>query len=76
VSALELIGRDECTLCEEAKDLLFRADIAFAEVSILGNFALRQRYGLRIPVLRAADSGRELDWPFDAERVRAWLHAA
>jgi hypothetical protein len=35
--------------------------------------ALRQRYGLRVPVLRDARDGRELDWPFDAAAVRGFL---
>ena len=34
---------------------------------------LEARYGLRVPVLRDAASGEELDWPFAAEAVRAWL---
>ncbi|HEC0150842.1 TPA: glutathione S-transferase N-terminal domain-containing protein [Escherichia coli] len=30
---------------------------------------------LQVPVLRDEAGGRELDWPFDAARVRAWLAA-
>jgi hypothetical protein len=30
-------------------------------------------YGLRIPVLRRADSGEELDWPFELEQVVLFL---
>ena len=32
-----------------------------------------ERYGLRIPVLRRCDTGNELNWPFDAEQVVAFL---
>ena len=38
--------------------------------------ALEARYGLRVPVLCDDDSGAELDWPFDAERVRAFCSGA
>jgi hypothetical protein len=34
---------------------------------------LEQRYGTRVPVLRDARDGRELDWPFDAAAVRTFL---
>ncbi len=35
--------------------------------------ALEARYGQRVPVLRNAATGAELEWPFAAEAVRAWL---
>ena len=35
--------------------------------------ALEVLAGVRVPVLRDATDGRELDWPFDADLVRAWL---
>ena len=34
---------------------------------------LTEAYGLRIPVLRRGDTGAELDWPFDADQVVAFL---
>jgi hypothetical protein len=34
---------------------------------------LNQRYGTRVPVLRDARDGRELDWPFDAAAVCEFL---
>ena len=37
---------------------------------------LEARYGTRVPVLRDMRDGRELDWPFDAATVRAFLAAA
>lgn len=55
-----------CHLCEEAKamlaDLQRGGGLAVTEVDIASDDALVERYGLRIPVLRAGD--RELDWPF------------
>jgi hypothetical protein len=32
-----------------------------------------EAYSLRIPVLRRRDTGAELNWPFDAEQVVAFL---
>jgi len=76
MSTLQLIGKEDCWLCEQAKDLLFRADIVFEEISILGDFPLRQRYALRIPVLRCKQTETELDWPFDAAKVREVFKAS
>ena len=38
-----------------------------------GDDVLEARYGIRVPVLHRSDTGDELDWPFSAERVTAWL---
>jgi len=42
-------------------------------VDIAENEDWVEDYGLRIPVLRRLDTGAELDWPFDAEQVVAFL---
>jgi hypothetical protein len=34
---------------------------------------LERRYGSRVPVLRDQRDGRELDWPFDAAAVGAFI---
>ena len=60
--ALDLKIRDH-RLSEEER---MRADIAEHEGMV-------EQYGLRIPVLRRCDSGSELNWPFDAEQVVAFL---
>jgi hypothetical protein len=71
---LILFQRDECHLCDLALAVLAQARAPeFASVWIDGDEALEARYGERVPVLRDADSGRELDWPFAADVVRAWL---
>lgn len=73
---LKLYQRDECHLCDQALMALARAGVAeFESVYIDGDAALEQRYGLRVPVLSAQEGGRveELDWPFDAGRLTAWL---
>ena len=69
-----LYQRDDCHLCDQALEVL--AGVRLPEpdsVFIDGDDALEERYGVRGPVLRDATDGRELDWPFDADLVRAWL---
>lgn len=71
---LTLYQRDDCELCERALDVLAAARAPdFESIFIDGNEALEARYGERVPVLSERDSGRELGWPFDAERVREFL---
>ena len=41
-------------------------------VEIADDDQLIERYGLRIPVA-ATGAGEELDWPFDQQRLQAWL---
>jgi hypothetical protein len=71
---LILFQRDDCQLCDQALALLagVRAP-EFDSVFIDDDAALEQRYGSRVPVLRDARDGRELDWPFDAGHLHAWL---
>ena len=69
-----LYQRDDCHLCDPALEVL--AGVRLPEpdsVFIDGDDALEACYGVRVPVLRDATDGRELDWPFDADLVRAWL---
>lgn len=71
---LRLYQRDDCHLCDLALDELARAGCPeFESVWIDGDATLEARYGLRVPVLRDAHSGRELDWPFDAAAVASLL---
>jgi hypothetical protein len=71
---LVLYQRDECHLCDLAIDVLAQARAPdFSSVFIDNDNALEARYGERVPVLREEESGRELDWPFDAARVRGFL---
>ena len=70
---LTLYQRDACHLCDAAIEVLAAARAGdFRGVFIDGDATLEACYGTRVPVLAAAD-GRELDWPFTAERVRALL---
>ena len=75
--ALILYQRDHCHLCDLALDVLAVARTPeFDTVFVDDDEALEARYGLRVPVLCDDDSGAELDWPFDAERVRAFCSGA
>lgn len=71
---LSLYQRDDCHLCDLALEELARARAPeFESVWIDDDASLEARYGLRVPVLRDEDGGRELDWPFDAAAVLAFL---
>ncbi|GAB3781790.1 glutaredoxin family protein [Dyella agri] len=74
---LVLYQRDYCHLCDMALAVLAEAQAPeFDSVWVDDRVELEQRYGTRVPVLRDARDGRELDWPFDAAAVRAFLSAA
>jgi hypothetical protein len=69
-----LYQRDDCSLCDRALALLAAVRAPeFASVWIDDDGALEARYGTRVPVLRDERDGRELDWPFDDERLVAFL---
>lgn len=74
---LILYQRDDCHLCDLALDVLAAARVpAFDSVFIDGDDALEARYGVRVPVLREAATGTELDWPFDADALAAFARRA
>lgn len=71
---LRLFQRDDCHLCDLALEVLAAARAPdFVSVFIDGDAGLEARYGERIPVLRDEARNAELDWPFDARGVRAFL---
>jgi len=71
---LILYQRDDCHLCDLALEVLAAARVPeFDSVFIDEDDALEERYGMRVPVLRREDTGVELDWPFDQEKLRAFL---
>ena len=74
MSDLILYQRDYCHLCDLALAVLAEARAPeFDSVWVDDTVELEQCYGARVPVLRDARDGRELDWPFDAAAVRAFL---
>lgn len=66
---LKLYGTAICHLCDEAKEILQRAGVDATYIDIVDDDELRERYGMRIPVLKQIDSGAELGWPFDVAAV-------
>jgi hypothetical protein len=74
MSHLILYQRDYCHLCDLALAVMAEAHAPdFDSVWVDDSDALEQLYGTRVPVLRDERDGRELDWPFDAAAVRAFL---
>jgi glutaredoxin len=71
---LTLYTRDECGLCEVAKNLLNQAGCRYDTVNIETDLGLIQRYGERIPVLVDAQSGQTLFWPFGRDEIEALNH--
>ena len=71
---LVLYQRDYCHLCDQALAVLAQARAPeFDSVWIDDEPALESRYGTRVPVLRDGRDGRELEWPFDAAAVVAFV---
>lgn len=71
---LTLFQRDDCPLCDQALEVMATAHAPdFGSRWIDDDPALEARYGMRVPVLREEGSGRELDWPFDAAAVVAFV---
>ena len=68
---LILYMTDGCHLCEQAQQLCVQAlGRPAREVDIAADPELLDRYGVRIPVLKRADNGAEIGWPFSAADVR------
>lgn len=74
---LILFQRDDCPLCDQALAVLAAARAPEFETRWIDDEAeLEARYGMRVPVLRDDPGERELDWPFDAAAVRAFVDAS
>lgn len=72
----QLFGTLGCHLCELAESELMELvehGLSVELIDIAENEASFEDYELRIPVLRRVDTGAELDWPFDAGQVVAFL---
>ena len=75
----QLFGTLGCHLCEVAQALLMpfvEHGLLVELVDIAEHEHLFEGYALRIPVLRRCDTGAELNWPFAAEHVVAFLRNA
>ncbi|MFB2733490.1 glutaredoxin family protein [Shewanella mangrovisoli] len=69
-----LYHTEGCHLCEQAAALLNAAEVPFTAIDICEDEALAERYGVCIPVVKAADE-RCLFWPFDATQLQEFLGA-
>ena len=67
-----LYGRPGCHLCEDAKAMLERAGVAFAERDIEADDALFRRYLERIPVI-VIDGEEAFELVVDEADLRARL---
>jgi len=63
---------DQCHLCEQAKTLLSplleQKGLDLKEVNIDSDEVLKERFGLRIPVV-LLPNGQEKGWPFTAAQI-------
>jgi len=77
-----LYGTLGCHLCGQAEHLLrktltgFDRDVEWSVADIADEPELLETHGVRIPVLRRTDTGRELDWPFELADLLNFLGAA
>lgn len=66
-----------CHLCDQAEDLLvtcLNPDVHQVDVlDIAYDDQLLERYGERIPVLKNEITEAELGWPFDREKLLAFI---
>lgn len=66
-----------CHLCEQAAELLSQLHqeraLTVEMIDIADDDNLIDRYGVRIPVVRASDKDEELGWPFDLTTLRGFL---
>ena len=72
----QLFGTLGCHLCEvaEAELMPFVEHGLLVElVDIAEDQSRFEKYSLRIPVVRRVDTGAELDWPFSADEIVAFL---
>lgn len=76
---VDLFGRRGCHLCDEAKAALARIGTELPHRVVVTDvdtdFALRERYGLLVPVV-LVDGARASELRLDEASVRAHLHAA
>lgn len=73
MSGFLLFGTAGCHLCEDAEQLLVDAGLDFESRDIMDDEEWQQKYGLLIPVLWHAESQRQLNWPFDKDRLREFV---
>lgn len=71
-----------CHLCEDALAMLryyqdqTERQFTIELLEITENEKLLEEYGVRIPVLKHSESGRELAWPFNSEQLVKFMQDA
>ena len=75
MSQLILYHQPDCHLCDEAEALLHAMGMAgtYQEIDIESDLELLKRYGIHVPVLQRADNKKELFWPFDQDKIEAFI---
>jgi len=75
MSPLILYSQPDCHLCDEAVGLLHAIGLgeSYRVVDIESDLELLKRYGIHVPVLQRSDNQSELFWPFDQEKLEAFL---
>ena len=76
VKQLTLYSTSNCHLCETALSFLakYNQNFSLEIIDIAENTTLFEQYALKIPVIRREDTQAELNWPFDEEMIRFFLH--
>lgn len=72
-SHLILYSTSACHLCENAELLLADSQLTWQTFEIADSDELLERYGSRIPVLANTLTHKELDWPFSASDIAAFI---
>jgi len=70
-----LFHTDACHLCELAAHLLDQISLEYEKHDICDDDVLAEQYGIRIPVLKRTDTDKELNWPFDMDKLKEFLGA-
>jgi len=74
---LTLFGTSACYLCEQAEALIVSSltygTYELRKVDIASESNLLEKYGIFIPVLEQEGVARPLYWPFDKEKLLAFL---
>tara|TARA_R110001583_G_C5650983_1_gene408747 strand:+ start:1548 stop:1799 length:252 start_codon:yes stop_codon:yes gene_type:complete len=77
---LVLYGTQGCHLCDIAEQLVASTlDLNVLSVELVDiayDDQLIERYAVRIPVIMDIDSGAELGWPFDIQRLTEFVAKA
>jgi len=74
---LNLYSTTYCHLCEQAEALLMsltdQYDIQWANIEIVDDSILFERYAVKIPVLKRPETNVEIAWPFTINDIEKLL---